>query len=628
MQKNISAKARMLIPCAAACVSAFALGLDMTIELPYNLIITLREGFWGILNNLIIALNHFHTMDHLTAAVLVAGLIFVYRRWLCMPERRGKWGEYALAAFCTGWMLVSEMLAAENSIKAIWAGGTQLLKAMIYLAGVYPLFLAGIRALHEGMQRLEQLPAMRQEGFWSRHPFLCPFTVMALCWLPCLVMKYPGGMSPDVTVQILDWQNQTMELSHPPLTTVAYGLFYDLGVWLGNTNTGFFLFTLLQTLCFLAVLAYSCVRMQKWRVPKLLYAAALAAYCVVPNYSGWTTTLVKDVPYLIASILLCVLLIDLSLEPKAFCRKWQNHAMLIAAGCTVWLWRRNGIGMALGCGLCMLLMAWRMADRRAAGKVAVSLAVTAALALGTNAALTSHFHYLPAAQRETYSHLLQATGRVAIEYPEAYTEEEIAVINEVMTYEDIPEWYSPIITDGMKALFKEDATEEEYAAFRKLTVEKMLEYPVEYVDSYINLIYRLFDWRSDRGDYIERREISHPYYIRSYTNLLYQQEKLQGLNAAQEAVENWNFWFADLPGIGLLVNMGFCVDVMLAVWLIMAREKRGIAAAALVPAMLTAVFCLFSPVIYIRYAVPLTATLPLWFAAYAAHSVQWKEKRK
>ena len=96
------------------------------------------------------------------------------------------------------------------------------------------------------------------------------------------------------------------------------------------------------------------------------------------------------------------------------------------------------------------------------------------------------------------------------------------------------------------------------------------------------------------------------------------------MNAAQEAVENWHFWFADLPLAGLLVNIGFCVDVMLAMLWIMVKQKRKQAVLALIPAMLTAVFCLFSPLVYIRYAVPITATLPLWFAAYTAHGIKQK----
>jgi len=260
--------------------------------------------------------------------------------------------------------------------------------------------------------------------------------------------------------------------------------------------------------------------------------------------------------------------------------------------------------------------------------MAVSLVLTAAVSLGTNAALTASFDYRPAAKREIYSHLLQVTGRVAAEYPDAYTAEEIAVIDEVMQFDQIQRRFDPIITDGVKSLFREDATPEEYTAFQQLAFRKFKEYPVEYADAYINLIYRLFDLRADRGDYIARREISHPYYLRSYTNLLYDQEALAGLNAAQEAVENWNYWFADFPLVGLMVNIGFCVDLLLTMCWLMVRQKRRKAIAALVPALLTAAFCLASPVVYIRYALPITASLPMWFAAWTAHGMKQKEEKQ
>lgn len=613
-------KKQLLRSVLLACVTTFALGLDMSVDLPLGLMESMRDGLFGWIDNLLIMFNHFHTMDHLTGAVLISGLCFIYFRWIG-TDNHG-WGEYALSAFFALTMLISEVLSAENSIKALWAGGTQLMKGVLCFAGLWPLFLAGMRALLEAVRRLDGLQPLKKGTFGDKHPFLCPFMVMALCWLPLLVMKYPGGMSPDVTVQILDWQNGTMELSHPPLTTVAYGAFYDLGIKLGYANAGIFLFTMLQTFCFLCVLAYSCVRMRAWNVPQGLYTAIVLAYCVVPNYSGWTTTLVKDVPYLIACLLLCVLLIDFSLDIKAFFQRPLNLLLLILAGVTAWLWRRNGIGMALVCGFVMMMAALRKTGMDGFVRAATAVVMITVISLGCNGLLTKHFNYLPAAQRETYSHLLQATGRVVIEHPDAYTDEEKDIINRVMRYDDIEEWYSPIITDGMKALFIEEASEEEYAAFRELVAQKAAEYPVEYADSYINLIYRLFDWRSDRGDYIGRREISHPYYIRSYTNLLYDQQELYWLNAAQEAVENWHFWFADLPLVGMLVNIGFCVDVMLVMGWIMIKQKRKMAMLSMLPAMLTAVFCLFSPLVYIRYAVPLTAALPLWFAAYTAHGIK------
>lgn len=239
--------------------------------------------------------------------------------------------------------------------------------------------------------------------------------------------------------------------------------------------------------------------------------------------------------------------------------------------------------------------------------------------IGTNAVLTFAYSFGPAMQREVYSHLLQATGRVAVVHGDRLSQEEKEIIDRVMDYEEIVEDYNPIITDGVKFHFKETASEEEYVAYRQLVWKHFKEYPQEYVDTYLNLVYRMFDIRSDRGKNVDRREISHPFYLRTYNNLLYNQQELSVLNVAQETVENWHFWFPDLPLVGLLMNIGFCTDVLLAMTCIMYRSKRSKAIIGFVPALMTAVFCLCSPVVYIRYAMPLVAALPLGFAAVCAH---------
>ena len=599
-----------------ACLTVFALGLDMSVEMPAKLIQTLRAGdFWGQINNLLIALNEFHTMDHLTGLVLAIACIWLYQRYLL--GHRACAGEYILSGFLALTMLVSEAAAKEDTITCLWSGGTQCLKAALYLAGLWPLFLALLRLMREGLARMETLGPLPGGGsLWARHPFAMPFAVMALCWTPFLMMKYPGGMSPDATVQILDYVNGAVTASHPPFTTAVYGAFYNLGIWLGNSNWGIFLITLAQTVCFLCVLAYACVRMRSWGVNRWVYAAVLGAFCVSPNYSGWATCLVKDVPYAIACVLLCVLLADLSIMGKEFWRRKSSMPLLAVAFVHCWLWRRNGPAMALGCALAMLFAVQR-GDRAALRRLLCTVGASVVFCVGVNAALCAAMEVGPAAKREVYSPLLQMTGKVVSQHGEELPDEEIEIIGKVMDYEKIASKYDPIITDGVKSIFNEDASEAEYRAYRALALEHLKRYPLEYLDAYLNVTYRLFDIRSDRGNHIQRREISHPYYIRSYTNLLYQQEELESLNAAQEAVENYNFWFPDLPLAGLMANVGFCTDALLMLGYLTLKQKRK-RLIALVPAALTVLFCLASPLGYIRYALPMAATLPIGVAAYAA----------
>ena len=139
-----------------ACLTVFALGLDMSVEMPAKLIQTLRAGdFWGQINNLLIALNEFHTMDHLTGLVLAIACIWLYQRYLL--GHRACAGEYILSGFLALTMLVSEAAAKEDTITCLWSGGTQCLKAALYLAGLWPLFLALLRLMREGLARMEPL---------------------------------------------------------------------------------------------------------------------------------------------------------------------------------------------------------------------------------------------------------------------------------------------------------------------------------------------------------------------------------------------------------------------------------------------------------------------------------------
>lgn len=603
-----------------AMLTVLALGLDMTVETPKALILEMRDGgLFVTLDNFLITVRGFYQMDHLVGLALALGLTALYVKLLFRSSRR--MGERLLSIFFAAAMLVSEAVSTEESIQCLWSTKTQVLKALFYLAGLYPFFLTCVRMVKLALDKAEGSRAFKSDSLWAGHPFVMPAVIMLLCWAPFLVMKYPGSMSPDVTMQLLGYLNGSLDASHPLFSTLCYGIFYDLGRLLGNPNIGIFLFTLLQSLGMLLVLSYSCLIMRRYQVPAICCAAILAAYCIVPNYSGWITCLVKDVPYTIGCILLCVLLLDFSLD-ASFCKKKRNAVFLAAAWLTIWLWRKNGFVMVVLSALYMLV--FELKRRRTGARF---LAATVTGVVVCSCAINGLIPYLgwsvtPSAQREIYSTLLQMTGRIVVLHDEELSESEKAILGEVVDYDRIAERYWPAITDGQKGLFRETASAEAKSAYRRLAWEYVKRYPVDALDSYLNVVYRLFDIRSDRVGHVNGREMLHPYYLRSYTNELYRQESLHGLDAAQEAVENFDYLFVDIPVVGWLVNIGVCVDflLMMAYWA--HRAKRGAAIAALLPAIVTAIFCLFSPLVYIRYALPITATLPMWIVGYLAHRQQ------
>lgn len=89
MQNQRTSPKRLLCVLLLAGLSTFALGLDFTVALPKQLILTLRESsLFGVMNNLLIALNHFHTMDHLTGTLVLLACVWLYQRYLLSANEK------------------------------------------------------------------------------------------------------------------------------------------------------------------------------------------------------------------------------------------------------------------------------------------------------------------------------------------------------------------------------------------------------------------------------------------------------------------------------------------------------------------------------------------------------------
>lgn len=157
---------RIVAAIGLSCLMVFALGLDMSVEIPLKLTATIRDGLWGWLNNMIIALNHFHTMDHLAGLMALVACIWLYTRFL-MRGKAPK-GEWLLSGFFALIMLISEAAAAENTVTCLWSGGTQIIKSILYLVGMWPLFLTLLRLLHSAIEWLAKPAPLRDHTLWAR----------------------------------------------------------------------------------------------------------------------------------------------------------------------------------------------------------------------------------------------------------------------------------------------------------------------------------------------------------------------------------------------------------------------------------------------------------------------------
>ena len=173
----------------------------------------------------------------------------------------------------------------------------------------------------------------------------------------------------------------------------------------------------------------------------------------------------------------------------------------------------------------------------------------------------------------------------------------------------------------------ETAGANERAAYWKVWFQQLLRWPVEYLDAMLHMNGVLFDLNDNRPMYIgftdmELHSTVYPYSFNDMT--MYDREQLVPLDNAQRAFTEWYMDFDRLPLVGMMASMSFhtlllCMMLYLA-WI---RRNRGSILVAL-PALLTFGICLFSPVVYLRYTLPMMGTLPI---ALACLQIKNTEKR-
>lgn len=187
------------------------------------------------------------SMDRLTAALVFVVCVGLCLKYLFSKPEGTRFGEYGLCAFLSLMMLLNLTVRTQDTVAVLWANVFQVIKAALYLMGVFLLLLTLLRALRNllhrnhigkitpGLARLEE-----------RHPVLFPSLAIAIAWLPQIVIRYPGVLMWDSYMQIKQFMGEGERWSnHPPFGTLLYGTLAWLGETLQCRNRVYFCFTVL-----------------------------------------------------------------------------------------------------------------------------------------------------------------------------------------------------------------------------------------------------------------------------------------------------------------------------------------------------------------------------------------------
>lgn len=556
---------------------------------------------------------------HLTAGnhAIVFPLIWGAFAWLynrLLLRGGAHWGEHLLCAAMAGLTLLSRGVNVEGmlpwrecrdiggTIATLWAGSGQIMKSAIFLVGMWAAFLGALRVM-------EKFSGSFYAGqrLLLRHPFLTPLAIMALVWLPQLVIRYPGVLHFDTGWTINEYAGIfPYTTHHPPFFIIVTGWLFMLGKQLAGAKVGMLLLTLVLMISMLCVLAHIVSTTQRLRISKRMGYLLLAVFCLQPMYVSYGTYVAKDSYYTVALLLMMTQMLVLCVERPRGRSAWKDLFLLALGAMFAIFTRKNGLYVVVLSMLCLAVALLAGKRQKAGLAVAGCLAVTLAITQSVTGALVSAYGFTPGSQREAFSLPFQQTARVALLHGEELTQEDISAIQGVLDIDKITREYDAGLADPVKETFRDNASSGAVRAYLRLWLRQLTRYPVEYIDAAVNLSGQLYDPFLQETDFYEKSSFHN--LDGDEVALWHKESPFYMLN---ETLMELHYMLASL----LSVNLGQCTFLsLMAGYLLVRTRKLRIRAVAGLPIYLTMGVVLLSPLTETRYGLPIYLGTPVLLA--------------
>lgn len=419
--------------------------------------------------------------------VLWLGLLLLRLKAPDKAQVRSYAYDWAFAAVFSLILLLGHSFWVCNSYTLLTANRSCKLLALFSLAGLTGLTVNLLRWAKYGCRKL-MAAQVRLPKLWDRHPFLFPFVVIFLLWLPYAILKYPGGIDFDTYYQLLQPSGYTSFSNHNPLLST---LFFGYGLLLGKTllgsyNAGLFFVILCQMLVCAACLAYSVKALHRLSVRPVLLWLSLGVYSLSTLVSRYCTSLGKDALFACVAVMYVAMLAELILGAEPKMRRALPFALLTA--CMAML--RSSITHLLALSCVLLLINWLLRRRRGLLTALMGTAGAYALCLLYLYALLPALGIPDVPSGDALSLPLMQTARYVKYYPEEVTEEERQIIDQVVEYDKLAGAYKERLSDYVKGMYRGDG--ESLARYFKVWAEQGLRHPEVYFSATFNNVYGYF----------------------------------------------------------------------------------------------------------------------------------------
>lgn len=438
------------------------------------------------------------------------------------------------------------------------------------------------------------------------------FLLFAACYGAVLLAMYPGVVSYDFEHEIAQYQSGVFDAAHPVFHTLFLGTLYRLGESLfGSMTAGAAVYSAVQLLLLAALYAWACTFVQR-RVSHPLVTLALAAcFALLPFHGVMAVSTAKDPLFAGLCVMLCLTLWEAAEAPEAFLASRRRIARFSACCLGIALLRHNGVFAFLPA--CLAVFGLCKPGRRRAALLAVcSVLLCVLLPKGLETAL--HATRAPSSEMMSVpcQQLMRTAARAEI------SEEEYAEIS--AWFSDAVARYRPHCADPAKGgNFDFARYQADPGAFWSMYLRYARAHPRVYIEAFLENCAGL--WNPD--DISHSNSLGGEDYDFVYMNTAYTYDDgrydihprsfLPGL---KNALYQFTHHSAQqkVPFLSqLFCPATYSFALLLGTLLLFCRRQRRLAL-CLTPVWGIFLSLLFSAGIFVRYAYPMMAAMPVMLA--------------
>lgn len=294
------------------------------------------------------------------------------------------------------------------------------------------------------------------------------FAIIFACWLPYIIVLYPGTRSPDIVNQLLEFFNHgswvrddypigwyllgkapfTISNQHNFFVTLLYGFNFKLGLNVFHSvGLGLFLSTLIQVLLMVAVLTYALLTFNRMRMPHRILKLFVAFFALCPMLPIISVFLTKNVLYTPATLWSILLMVNAFNNNELFNNiKWWILFVISLIGQLIT--EKYAVYIIVITAILIPIFGLR---EKAGIKLSLSMIGTVLIFSFAQSGMFKALNVPNGDPIEGQAVLIQSTALYVKEFPNDLTYQDRETINKVFVLKNLPKLYTPGLSDPVKS---------------------------------------------------------------------------------------------------------------------------------------------------------------------------------